>query len=280
MPRNPLYNSGRTDAQNNGLTHDIKASNPRKNYKQGMNTFNLSHRFATTERFGHISPFLSLDCVPRDVIPFRSGHNLHSYTMQSPIIDKSEIYKHKFYSLVPYKAILPNTWEIFYSNPTQGSDVPDDAYCHFNLVAAFENFVSSANTFLTTQLSSLNVARANQVIGLLISSELVFSCGSLLSSLKCNLWPYFYKSKSRNIDVWYDEYFVDFACKNLYIQSNIIPGSSYNIYTEDYSGSVSINGLKVSKHAFLDYLREGVGVIKFSTDPSNSDKPSAEQLQR
>lgn len=266
MAKNPLYNSGRIDAQNNGLTHDNKASNPVKKYSQGMNTFNNSYQLACTERFADISPFLYMDCVSRDVIPFRSTHKLSSYTLQSPMMD--EIYKHKFYSIVPYRAILPNTWEIFYANPTKGDDVPDDVFCNVDLMAKHELLSRSFNSYFIS--TNTLIARAVQAIEFIISTELIFSTGSLLSLLKYNFWPRLYKSRTDNFDIWFNNHFVPYVTSHCRFQYEIQPDQYIEIATSDYLFDDASKPLIVSKHTFLDYLRDGRGQVLFKfTDSSN-----------
>ena len=272
MPRNPLYNNGRTDAQNNGLTHDNKASNPVKKYSQGMNTFNNSYIFANTERFADITPFMYLDCVSRDVIPFRSNHKLSSYTLQSPMMD--EIYKHKFYSLVPYRAILPNTWELFYTNPTKGDDVPDDVYCNIDIVTSYFNYYNYILQNVGARITTNSVRNSDLVslVECVISTELIFSCGSLLSSLKYNFWNYFYKDRGNNFDVWYNVNFVPFFTKNFKLIFEVQPGKFLEVVTSDYVGEDSPNALVVSKHTFLDYAR--IGNCSISAPYTENDLPS------
>lgn len=135
MPRNPAFNTG-SDAGNNGLTRDMKGVNPSNSVYHDSNSFNLSYNHATTERYADVSPFYALQCVPGDTIKFGSRHDINAYTMQAPLKDK--IHKKKFYTLVPMKAILPNTWEVFFANPTKGDDVPNDTYCSIPLLSSFQ----------------------------------------------------------------------------------------------------------------------------------------------
>lgn len=272
MPRNPLYNNGRTDAQNNGLTHDNKASNPVKKYSQGMNTFNNSYKFANTERFADITPFMYLDCVSRDVIPFRSNHKLSSYTLQSPMMD--EIYKHKFYSLVPYRAILPNTWELFYTNPTKGDDVPDDLYCNVNLLGDYLTYYTSVLDSYLAAVHSQSVKNSDLVslVECAIATELIFSCGSLLSTLKYNFWNFYYKDRGNNYDVWFDNVFVPYFTKNFKLITEVQPGQFLEVVTSDYIGADLQNSLVVSKHTFLDYAR--IGNCNISAPYTANDLPS------
>lgn len=256
MPRNPVFNNGRTDAQNNGLSHDNKADNPNKHYRQGMNVFDNSYIHATTERFADVSPFMALDMVDRDKVPFRSTHKLSSFTLKSPMMD--EIFKHKFYSIVPYKAILPNTWELFYVNPTKGDDIPDDAYCNFDIISTWRDF------FKIIHMGGISL------IEFIICTELIFSTGSLLSKLKYNFWPYLYKSKSVNFDVWFDTVFVPNVLDNLVVSRELQPGL-FETVTSNPAVIDSAEPVRyVSRHTILDVLRSGdYSDITYSPDPDS-----------
>lgn len=245
MPKNPIYSSGRIDAQNNGLTHENPATNPQKKYLQKLNKFNNSYKFANTERFADVSPFMYLDCVSRDIIPFRSTHQLSSYTLKSPMMD--EIYKHKFYSLVPYRAILPNTWEIFYVNPTKGDDVPDDVYCNVNILNAWNNYFKFVRDIPD------NTAKALHIVQFFIATESIFSTGSLLNSLKYNFWPYLYLSSDDNFDNLFDRFAGNIGFISL--DREVQPGLFETIKGSDVTG-MSYARL-VSNRTILDILRSG-----------------------
>ena len=249
MPRNPIFNDGTRDAQNNGLTHRNKAADPHKNYRQGMNYFNNSYDHATTERFGDVSPFMVLDVVPRDEIKFRSNHRLSSYTLQSPMMDK--INKHKFYSIVPYRTILPNTWELIYTNPTKGDDVPDDIYCNVDIIRSYFNHFQQLYVSDTPQETLFNLIES------IICAELIFSTGSLLTLLKYNFWSFMYKDKSINFDNWFNNNFVDFVSKHIVLNQVLYEGSSTPISCSDETFAVWPNSRRVSVNYFLDVLRNG-----------------------
>lgn len=250
MARNPLYNNGRVDAQNNGLQHDNKATEPVKNYRQGMNTFNNSYRHATTERFADVSPFMALDLVERDKVPFRSTHKLASYTLKSPMMD--EIYKHKFYSIVPYKAILPNTWELFYVNPTKGDDIPDDAYCNFDIVGRWRWMYDGFVDYLELGEDGLDDDKISRIVEFFIATESIFSTGSLLAKLKYNFWPYLYKNKSTNFDVFFDNTLTTLF-GSVILEREIQVGRFERVAISQRQGVQRV----VSLHTLLDYLRNG-----------------------
>lgn len=257
MPRNPIYNNGRTDAQNNGLTHDPNSVNPDKNYGQSLHKFNNSYTHATSERYADVSPFMVMDVLPRDVIPFASKHNIRSYTLSSPIEDT--IHKRKFYTLVPMRAIMPNTWKLFYVNPTKGDDVPDDVYPSIPLV----KYWFDCYQFLLSDSYPLD-----RKLRFIVATELIFSIGSLTAKMKCNLWPLFYKSKSSNLDNILDVFYNSFLDK-IILDVEPVPDQHITFTSDGYNGTQQMN-----KHDMLDIIRSG----NFSVYIKDGESQSVESL--
>lgn len=186
-------------AEFNGIQVNHKSADPNKSYGQGLNKFNNSYDQAATLRYADIHPFAVLDCNERDDIPFRSDHDLGTYTLQSPL--KSEVNMHKTIALVPYQAILPNTWKRIYVNPTKGDDVPEDAFCDLNLVKQWKDY----RQYFITQYQSLDddQLKFQLLIEFLVATESIFSSGSLLSAFKMNFHSFF--TSVRDSDSRYDE---------------------------------------------------------------------------
>lgn len=245
-------NNPRIDAQSNGLTHDPAAVNPYKDWVQRNHNFNNSYRHATTERYADISPFMALDALPKDNIPFSLELDTNSYTLKTPTLP--DVTQHRFYSIVPYKAILPNTWKLFYVNPTHGDDVPDDVYCNFNILRTWYGFFKSISSFPTT----------SSIIEFIIVTESIFSVGSLFSKFKANLWPFLYKDRSVNFDIWFDNNFASFVQDHLMVSRAV----DLNTY-EDISCNKDAFPLskEVRLNTLLDVLRSGkYDIIGLSVD--------------
>lgn len=242
MPRNPLFNSPQIDARSNGLQHDPAAVNPYKDWKQRTNHFNNSYKHATTERYADISPFMALDAIPRDEIPFSVQVDTNTYTLSTPTLP--DVCQHRFYSIVPYKAIIPNVWKLFYVNPTHGDDVPDDVYCNVDVVGAwYDNF------------SKCSQMTFSQLVEFVFASESIFSTGSLFSKFKANLWPYLFKDRVNNFDTWFDTFFADWVrtnvCVERYIGENLVDRIA--THTSD-----TVPGIRAVKlRTLLDVLRSG-----------------------
>lgn len=89
--------------------------------KKSRSYFDLSYKFATTLRFGEISPFLYVPCVPDSKKTVRSSHLLRSFSLESPLLQNLRIKKD--FIAVPRRALLPRTWDLIYTNPTRGEDI-------------------------------------------------------------------------------------------------------------------------------------------------------------
>ncbi|QCS36502.1 major capsid protein [Capybara microvirus Cap3_SP_437] len=136
------------------------------------NKYNRTYNALLTPRFGEITPFYVEHTVPDDTIPLRSKHELRTFTLKSPLMSNVRMFK--TYAEIPMDAILPNTWELIYTNPVQGDDVPDYANCvlsDLKLVTEFANS-SLANTFTQVQKNKVHIARVFLL-------ESIFSYGSL-----------------------------------------------------------------------------------------------------
>lgn len=234
-----MLNDGRVDAQNNGLTHDPKSVNPDKHYGQSLHNFNNSYDHATSERYADISPFMALDLVGGDVVPFRSLHNVRTYTMGSPIEDP--IYKTKFYTLVPFRAILPECWKYFYAHPTHGDDVPDDVYCNAKILDNWKTLFSRRQPWTL-----------EQKLRFIVSTELLFSKGSLPTKFKCNLWPLFDHGSDGNLDDLLDVFYNTIS-EMINLEVEVRPDEFITLTTDPDNSFFTY----VNVHDFVDILRTG-----------------------
>lgn len=202
MATNPLYQSN--DSPNNS-TQPTKAVNRQGvNVKHTHNTFDNSYYNYMTAPFGVYFPFFSMEGVPQDVIPLHSEHTVRSLPMSSPFLSNLKLNKDTF--LVPMQAILPNTWELIFKNPSQGDDVPDDANCLFPAweIDTDANIISSLWSVLVDQ----DIPNADKMWILLIL-EFFCSQGSLLSQLGYHVNPIIFRSSEDefvrySFDSWFD----------------------------------------------------------------------------
>lgn len=255
MPRKVISSP---TAQQIGVSRDHRSTEPQKDYRQGLNKFDNSYYQAFSQRYADIHPFMVMDGLPADDMPFRSMHELGTYTLQSPL--KSDVYMHKTIALVPYQSILPNTWKLFYVNPTKGDDIPDDAYCNIDVIKFLKAYILDITDIATNEnveVSAHDVLMLS--VGCLICCEAILSTGSLCSALKMNFHSYVtgkLGDRFRTFDDLFDYLIgsiinaVGLSCVRKY-------GDNYDrISTKIEMSEHSPIYRKVSSHFILDVLRD------------------------
>lgn len=242
---NPLYNTN--DSPNNS-TQPTKSVNRQGVYvPRTHNTFDNSYFHYTTQKFGFYQPFFAMEGVAGDTIPLHSSHNVRSLPMSSPFL--SELKLNKDYFMVPMQAILPNTWEYIFKNPSQGDDVPDDANCLFPAFSLGDEYSFIADIF--RNMSNTGLSLASRMWWLLIA-ELFCSQGSLLSNLGYHLNPFIVDGGGDRIS--FDQFF-DIFCRNLTLLEVEIDSNTY-IYDSSVSNQPSTTTQQyVSLYQILSLLR-------------------------
>lgn len=249
---------------------DNKSQNPTnpvnesvKVYGQSRTTFPTSYQHLTSELYGLLNPFFAMEGVEGDTIPLNSVENLISDATKSPLM--SGINKCKDYYAVPMRAILPNTWELIYANPTQGEDVPEDSNSTILLrpfITLFKYWFDRAS--YTDALNSMSVDQTTYgtrkellfrtFIKVVLLAESFFSDGSLMAKSGAHLSPLFRFVSSNgnvapfNFDRWFDVKFVEFL--ENHVHSIVIDGVEYSHL---YSGGNYVN---VSMRRFIELMRE------------------------
>lgn len=245
MASNPLYN---TNDSPNGATQPSKAVNDSQVFvNRNRNTFDLSYFNYKTQRFGQYEPFFVMEGVPGDTIPLSSSHNVRSLPMKSPFL--SSLTLSKDYFMVPMQAILPNTWELIFSNPASGDDVPDDANCIFDLfrVSLFAN--------ISDQF------RNDTYIKIAFLLESVFSSASLPAQLGFTMQETLNPSTTS-----FDHYFDTFV-RSLYESNTELS------FTYPDNSKKSISKSSVPSSVFVDFLRQNyIYLTSSSVDVRSSFK--------
>ena len=228
MATNPLYNTN--DSPNNA-TQPSKAVNDSQVFvNRNRNTFDLSYFNYKTQRFGQYEPFFVMEGVPGDTIPLSSSHNVRSLPMKSPFL--SSLTLSKDYFMVPMQAILPNTWEMIFSNPASGDDVPGDANCVWNIF--------NVQFLLGRTLTSLsNVSK----VKLAFLLESIFSSASLPAQLGYSMQDTL-KSKTSSFDTAFNSF-----------MSGIINNINKFIFTFPDGSSFTLEPYTVTPSVCVDYLR-------------------------
>lgn len=249
---NPLY---QTNDSPNAATQPTKAVN-----RQGVsvprshNTFDMSYFMYKTQHYGTLEPFFVMEGVAGDKIPLQSSHDVRTFPMSSPFLSKLKL--NKDYFMVPMQAILPNSWEYIFKNPSQGDDVPDDAYCRLSLEALFIQLYTFQQKCIDSFTDSQNGQIAfRNYLGATLLLDIIFSSGSLLYNLGYNT-SRVAKIKNAAGNVYSFDQFIDICYSYLNVRSFTLrlDGKEFN-YVSDPSKQDNTHTY-VSKHQIIDLLRQ------------------------
>lgn len=182
MASNPAY--GVLSPRFSGVLRSDSQNVEQVNKHKKRNKFDYSDSRYDTYRFGEVRPFFHMYGLPNDSVTLNNKHELWTHVLKSPLMSDLSMYKDYFY--VPFKAILPNTWDSFISTPVQGDDVPDDAYCYFNFgYLGYRLYYALKDVFSSSTVNA--PALYTYVLYESIVREFVFSSGSLLNQLGINI---------------------------------------------------------------------------------------------
>ena len=238
------------------------------NVKRSRSTFPLKQTILDTHRFGEYHPIFVLDGVTSDKLPIRSAHVARSYTLKAPLMQ--DIKMHKDFFLVPLRAILPFQADRIVTNPTMGDDVPSDAYTN---VSDFVSKIDLINQSFCSSLTALSSASPfvpttfwTLYLKYFVFMESIFSSGSLLSSLGCNLSSYCLSYRSDNdtsvsidIDHCFDYIFLNFI-NSVRARSDgfsvTIDSVSYRVICDGSSPESSFSANAISPREFLMRIRD------------------------
>lgn len=120
---NPLYQA--SSGTNNATAPNNKLNDAAPSVRHTFNRFNNGYSHYTSASYGEYTPFFAQICNPADSKKFKSVSQIRTLSLHSPLY--SQMKMNKDYFFVPYDAILPNSWQKIYRNPSQGDDVPADA---------------------------------------------------------------------------------------------------------------------------------------------------------
>ncbi len=249
-----------------GLVLSNKQNQSQGKHIHSYSTFNesLSYRNHQTMRFGEYIPTFVMEGVERDSISVNTSDKIDSLALKAPYAGSIRKVKESF--KVPMSAILPRNWDIIYTQPSNGGDVPTDdkksANCvikdpvqpYFKILTGYWAQAKTCTTF--TDLIKL-------VTPLLVVGESFFSNGSLLNSLGYHT-GYRFHYEGRSFDSIFDEMMIDLFGKVWYINVNDQFTKNQN-YTDSVRSTL-FNGLSSQLtakerlhrrpfHQFLEMLR-------------------------
>lgn len=241
--------------------------------------FKLDYHMFDTFRFGEIHPHFVMECVPGDKnVSVRSEHNLRTYSLSAPLMQK--ISMKKDYFAVPMEAILPFNWDKIYTNPVQGDDVPDDAGTYVaNFSELIWNFLRSLKPSFTPETEAITydvfISRVNECLRWLLTAELFYSNGNLLSSLGIHLshlltFTYTSYNGSRgykSLDDTFDSYCQDFM---YLVSANNRLVTKFRVRASSADGWQYFEPTAIGFRSVLDVCRDNLGTFEFAFDASGS----------
>lgn len=252
---NPLYN---TNDSPNAATQPTKAVNNQTTaIKRSHNTFDMSYHVFTTQHYGTLEPFFVMEGVAGDRIPLSSQHDVRTFPMSSPFLSKLTL--NKDYFCVPMQAILPNTWEYIFKNPSQGDDVDIQVYPVTPIQLLGPMFLTKAisfsNLLSAVAYDTINDPMRIAFLSALFSAENLMSSGSLLFKLGYNMqFAIFNKelNKTQNLDEFFDYALSDLGDVEFQL---VLDGVTYNYTTKETSVKGTLN-FNITKNQALVLLRQ------------------------
>lgn len=167
------------------------ANNAKPYNNESYNTFNKSNMRLYTQRFDEVKPNFCQRCNDGDVVRIQSSHDLRTFTLKSPLMNGLQM-KQEFFS-VPFKAIMPHSWEYLERQPITGDDVPADMYPSFSICSVIKGVVS----YLTDYYYRPLAWSAGKISLKLLRVLLLLGPDSLLENLGLNCDVYSVKFKDR-----------------------------------------------------------------------------------
>lgn len=270
---NPLYQAG--SGPNNATAPTNKLNDAAPAVRHTFNRFNNGYKHYTSANYGEYTPFFVQICNPADYKKFKSVSQVRTLSLKSPLY--SQVKMNKDYFFVPYDAILPNSWQKIYRNPSQGDDVPADANTVIpdvrELFKFAEDFASNFSIFATTtnQLTDENLLNVGKYLYFSFPlMDAFFSSGGLLSRLGYNnnhslvfqLDNTFYPTWDRCAEAFYPMLFPDGANMPFNFPSGgvgyslTISNESNFIVNDSYPEMMSINGRDAL--AFMRYYPDAI----------------------
>ena len=142
MPKNPSVTGSRQDCNYHaGLVNQDSLNNPRSQNMESYNTFDKSNIVGETVLFDAVTPFDMIPAIEGDHIRLRLNQDLRTFTLKSPLL--TPVKQHQAYFQVPWRAIMPNTWEYLRRTPVAGDEI---SWIDVAPMLDVDHFVSQINS--------------------------------------------------------------------------------------------------------------------------------------
>lgn len=237
-----------------GMSPRAGVNDPRPNNARGRNVFPQTHMHLTTDRYGEYSPFFWCKAERGDVQNLKTDHDLHTFTMKSPMVGNIEMTKS--FIKVPMQAIYPINWEKMLTIPTQGDDVPFDCKALLDVYKLVSNLAES----LSRSVGNDNV----RFIKSLVLLEALTSHGSLFERFNMHFNYKFVidpAGEARLIepDSYFDEVYASLC--------SWFKDNSYSIAIDD----IVYSSNELSDHRIIEILRSNDWQPQYWEDDSSID---------
>lgn len=226
-----------------GMAPRAGVNDPRPNNMRGRNVFPQSYKHLTTDRYGEYSPFFWCKAERGDVQNLKTDHDLHTFTLQSPMV--SDVEMTKSFIKVPMQAIYPINWEKMMTIPTQGDDVPFEVKSlvdPFKIIEKCVSILNDSSTTLDFYVRALNLL------------ELVSSHGSLFERFNYHFNYVFTLDPSGEALTYSPDHLADYLW-NLVLSVVDENGLTLIDSNDNFFGISSSSQNVVSKRRFIEMIR-------------------------
>lgn len=187
-----------------GTVQQSGVNDPSVKVYTGKNNFPQSFQHPSTCLYGIVDPVGFAKCERGDVYPYKFVTDLNTFTMQSPLKSKVNMYSAAF--KVPMESIYPRNWKIMLPIPNHGDDVPVDTRCLLD-IRGFSDVILNR---LSVGLSLNSIDDLNLWIKYIFMLESIFSDGSLFAKANMHFCSALFlenNGSSGEVPVSFDEYF-------------------------------------------------------------------------
>ena len=214
-----------------GTVQENNVNNPQTRVIRGKNQFPQSFQHPSSTLYGVVDPVGGLKCEPGDVVPYIFNTDLNTFTMQSPMKSKVNMYSAAF--KVPMEAIYPRNYDLMFAIPNKGDDVPQDvASPSTSTRAVLEINRLLSNLFALQRNINTPISFYVRICFLI---ESIISDGSLLSKFNIHLPNRVFSGAGSNLVTFYYDDWID-AVFSSWLHSQIVDKSNIRIIPVDYDG--------------------------------------------
>lgn len=230
------------------------------------NSFDRTHTFFTTEEYGSYNPFYIEEVTAGDYAPINPRCEVRSESFNTPLMTPIKKAYDLFY--VPFFAILPRTWEYIYTNPTQGDDVPEDAFCFIpNFKSLLSDLLESWIATIHDNVGTNSFQDTLKLFTLFIYTyEMFCSTGSLLFRMKYKLNPQVIFTSGVYTGVMTSDKYIDTVLSaiadSVYVTLNYGTTNSRTFFSNEKTveGAFFSNMSKVTKGELVSILRQSYSI--------------------